>query len=70
MPIRRLVEEFERIKWDGGFDQQIFDEINLTLKLTDREIEDVDFEATKERARELFDVTFFQHLKRRYPDLF
>lgn len=67
MPVRALVEEFENRKNDGGFDDQIYNSINLTVKLADKDIEDIDYEASKERARKVFNVTFFEHLKRRYP---
>lgn len=70
MPLRELVEEFEKRKKAGGFDEQIYEEINLTLKLSDRDIDDIDLESSKVKTQELFNVTFFEHLKRRYPDLF
>lgn len=70
MPVRELIAEVERRKNEGNFDNQIFGEINLTVKMTDKEIDAIDLESTRERARKVFNVTLLGHLKARYPHLF
>ena len=70
MTIDRIVADIESQKRAGHFDDLMFENVNLTMKMCDKSLQIDNIEDVKDRAREVLNFYFIEELKLTYPWLF